>query len=113
MLVPFPSHEQLSAVCREMDAEIRALVAAQSSGDLNNEGFVERLLRFEAERARTHGLILTASHTFDDWTVVSLRIPGRSEPCASFEFQPATGRFRPVGTPCRERDPAMAEMVAD
>ena len=105
MLAETLPDEQLSALCREMDAEIRALVAAQSSGNLNNQGFVERLLRFEAERARANGLVLTASHTFDDWTVVSLRVRGSGEPCASFEFQPATGRFREVGSACREPDP--------
>ncbi len=91
-----------------MDTELRALVAAQSAGNLNDEGFVERLLRFETERARTHGLVLTASHTFDNWTIVSLRVCGAADPLASFEFDPATGRFREVGTPCREPDPRAA-----
>ncbi len=103
--------EQLRALCREMDAELRALVAAQSAGDLNDEGFVEALLRLEAEKARANGLVLTASHTFDDWTVVRLHLRGVAEPCVSFEFHQPTGRFRQVGTPCREADPRPVALI--
>lgn len=91
-----------------MDAEVHALVAAQSAGSLDRDGFVQRLLRFEAERARVHGLTLSASHTSDDWTVLSLHVQGTAAPCASFEFQPETGHFRVVGAPCREPDPRQA-----
>jgi hypothetical protein len=91
-----------------MDEELRALVAAQSAGNLNDAEFVERLLRFETERARANGLVLTASHTFDSWTIVTLRVCGAAAPLASFEFDPASGRFREAGTPCREPDPRAA-----
>jgi hypothetical protein len=107
------STEQLAALCREVDDEMRELVAAQASGRLNEAGFVEALLEFETARAAAHGLILNASHTFDGWTVISLRVPGQSEPCASFEFNPQTGKFRHVGTPCRDPDPAEREFVRD
>lgn len=113
MSQPPLSPEQLAAICLEIDQEIRELVAAQAAGRLHQQGFVEALLKFELERASTHGLILTASHTFDDWTVVALRLPGRSEPCASFEFHPDTGQFRNVGTPCRPEDPAPGERIEE
>lgn len=100
--------EQLRALCREMDAEVRALVAAQSAGNLDREGFVNGLLHLEAEKAQANGLVLTASHTFDEWTVVSLRVCGSAHPCVCVEFHPATGCFRKVGTACREADPRRA-----
>jgi hypothetical protein len=107
------SSEQLADICREIDQEIRELVAAQASGHLNEPQFVEALLKFETDRAAAHGLILTASHTFDDWTVISLRIPGRAEPCASFEFHAESGRFRNVGSPCRPSDPSPSELIPE
>lgn len=94
-----------------MEREIRALVTAQCTGRLHENGFVDALLQLEKEKAAAHGLILTASHTYDDWTVIRLQIPGRHEACASFEFEPKSGRFRRVGTPCREADPTPAETV--
>ncbi|HEV7401427.1 MAG TPA: hypothetical protein VGO11_00810 [Chthoniobacteraceae bacterium] len=107
------SSEQLAIICREIDEEIRDLVAAQAAGHINEAAFVEALLRFETHRAATHALILSASHTFDDWTVISLRIPGQAEPCASFEFHAASGRFRHVGTPCRHADTAFSEQIPE
>ncbi len=113
MTLPTLSQDQLAALCREIDEDIRRLVAAQAAGEITEKGFVEALLKFEMERAATHGLVLSASHTFDDWTVISLSLPGRSEPCASFDFHPASGQFRNVGTPCRPVDPSPAELVED
>jgi hypothetical protein len=107
------SPEQLAALCHEIGEEMRELVAAQAAGRLTEEGFVESLLECERERAAAHGLIFTASHTFDDWTVICLRQPGRREPCASFEFHPGTGLFREVGTLCRPADPAPAQRIWD
>jgi hypothetical protein len=82
-------------------------VAAQAAGRLTEPQFVDTMLRIESERAITHGLTLTASHTYDDWTVVNLRLPGSSAPCASFEFEPVSGRYRDVGAICRCRDPRL------
>jgi hypothetical protein len=90
---------------------MRELVAAQAAGQLTEQGFVESLLGCERERGAAHGFIFTASNTFDDWTVVFLRQPGRSEPCASFEFHPGTGLFREVGTLSRRADPAPARRI--
>lgn len=78
---------------------------AHTSGILGEQGFVEVLLRLEEEKAAPFGFVLTASNTYDDWTVVALRMKGVSEPCASFEFLPSTGEFRTVGVACREPDP--------
>ena len=103
---PEPSSDQLTNTCREIGRELRALAAAQASGKINQHEFVSALLKLELEKAAPHRLVLTASHTLDEWTVVSLRLPGRSEPCASFEFLPATGQFRPVGSPCVGADTA-------
>jgi hypothetical protein len=113
MSQPPLSPEQLAAICAEIDQEVRELVAAQAAGRLHQQGFVEALLKFELERASAHGLILTASHTFDDWTVIALRVPGQSKPCAAFEFHPGTGQFREVGTPCRSTDPALGERIEE
>src|SRR4051794_8111940 len=109
MAHPIPSLEELEALCRKLDQELRELVAAQAAGRMQVHGFVEALLRFEAERVAAHGLILPAPHPYDAWPVVPLRTPGRSAPCASFEFAPATGRFRQYGSPCRESDPRIVK----
>jgi hypothetical protein len=111
MLKPPLTADQLSIICRETEAAIHSLVAAQSAGRIDEREFVVSLLVFEAENATAHGLTLTVSHTFDDWSVASLRLPGRSEPCVSFEFQPGTGCFREVGTACRESDPQLLSTV--
>lgn len=113
MFTPPLSPERLAAICDEIGEEMRELVAAQATGRLTELGFVEALLECERESAVAHGLVFTASHTFDDWTVVCLRRPGRREPCASFEFHPGTGRFRAVGTPCRPADPAPAQRILE
>ena len=104
--MPLPlSSEALSLLCGAIDGELRALVAAQAAGRLSEPQFVDAMLRIESERATKHGLTLTASHTYDDWTVVILRLPGTSKPCASFEFEPVSGRYRDVGAICRCQDP--------
>jgi hypothetical protein len=35
----------------------------------------------------------------------------QGEPCASLEFNPTTGGFRKVGTPCRDADPAPIQLI--
>lgn len=102
MLTSPLSKIQLAAICVEFDEDLRGLVAARSSGQIDETDFVRALLELEAVTAARNGLTLTASHTYDDWTVVSLRVARRSQPCASFEFQPSTGCFRAVGCPCRD-----------
>ncbi len=87
-------------VCRAIGEELRKLLAERGDNPICERTLVEDLLRFEAEKAAAQGLILTASNTYDDWTVVLLRVKGSSEPCAGFEFLPETGAFRAVGSPC-------------
>src|SRR4051812_49949055 len=105
------SPTELAALCRALDEEIHRLVEARAAGRLDPAALVDALLRFERTHAAPHGLTLYASHTFDDWTVLGLRRPGEREPCACFEFRPEIGEFRPVGTLCREPDPALAGRV--
>jgi hypothetical protein len=111
--MPLPlSSEQLALLCGEIDRELRALVTAQAAGHLTEPQFVQAMLRIEEERASAHGLIMTASHTFDEWTVVSLRVPGCTDPCASFEFHSASGDYRAVGTACRCCDPSLPRQTS-
>jgi hypothetical protein len=111
MSIPLSS-DQLALLCREIDQDLRALVAAQAAGQLSEHGFVEAMLRIERERAAPHGLSLAASNTFDDWTVVKLRCPGCSDACASFEFHSASGQYRAVGTTCRRGDPSLPRQTS-
>ncbi len=101
---PDSSSDPLTNTCHGLGLEIKALAAAQAAGLIAQRELVDALLKLEREKAGPLRLVLTASHTYDDWTVVSLHHPGQSEPCASYEFQPTTGQFRPVGSPCRLDD---------
>jgi hypothetical protein len=96
-----PSQARLKDLCREIGRDLEALVMSHLAGEPNERALVESLLQFEAQVARQHGLVITASNTFDEWTVIKVRVPGVSEPCSAFEFHPQTGKFRPVGTACR------------
>src|SRR4051794_19381714 len=100
------SLDDLAARCQRIGDEIRLLVAALRQGQFGEEGFVIELLRIEAGSAAAHGFSLCASHTFDDWTVITVRSAGSSKPCAAFEVNLRNGDSRPVGTPCRRPDPA-------
>ena len=99
------SHAHLARLCREIEATLLTVTNAHAAGLIGEQGFVEVLLRLEEEKAAPFGFVLTASNTYDDWTVVALRLKGVSQPCASFEFLPSTGEFRTVGVACRESDP--------
>ena len=111
--MPLPlSSEALILLCGAIDGELRALVAAHASGRLTEPQFVDAMLRIETERAARYGLTLTASHTYDEWTVVNVRLSGSPNPCASFEFQPASGRYRDVGAICRCRDPRLPPLAS-
>jgi hypothetical protein len=96
------SPEEAQLLCRKVGDELRELVAAQINCKFNVQRLVEALLDFEAQVAQRHELIITASNTLDDWTVIKVYVEGEKAPCASFEFLPQTGRFRAVGTKCVE-----------
>jgi hypothetical protein len=80
------------------DAEVinrfRLLVTAHRDGTLHESGFVCMMLQLEADLARPNGFIITASNTQDGWTAVELRMRGRSNPCAAFEFLPSSAQSR-------------------
>lgn len=78
----------------EIINRFRLLVTAHCEGTLHQSAFVSMILQLDAELARPHGYTITASSTGDDWTLVALRIRGRSEPCAAFEFLPGSGQVR-------------------
>ena len=95
-LDPTPS----AASCRvgnmgdEIFHRLRLLVTAHCEGTLHQSGFVSMMLQLDADLARPHGFIITASDTDDAWTLIALRIRGRSAPCAAFEFLPGSGQAR-------------------
>jgi hypothetical protein len=92
---PFPDAGRRSEdIDQEVVSRFRVLVTAHCDGTLHQTMFVSMLLQLEAEFARPHGFIITASNTGDDWTMVALRMRGRSDPCAAFEFLPGSGRVR-------------------
>lgn len=105
------SESQLTALCHELHDRIHLLVEARSAGRVDENGLVDALLQFERDRVAPYGLILTASNSYDDWTVLTLQVAGTREPCASFEFSLETHQFRPAGTVCRAGDPALALVV--
>jgi hypothetical protein len=90
------SSEETRLFCRIIGEELRDLVASQVAGEFDPPRFVASLLEFEAEVARRHELVITASNTIDDWTVMKVYVQGDATPCASFEFLPQAGQFREV-----------------
>jgi hypothetical protein len=100
-----PSSAHLAQICREIEATLLKLTKAHTAGIISEAGFVDVLLRLEEEKAAPFGFVLTASNTYDDWTILTLRAKGSSRPCAAFEFLPSTGEFRTAGVACREPGP--------
>jgi hypothetical protein len=94
----------LAAICREIEEALLAVTYLYTSGAIEEDEFVELLLKIEEEQATPAGFVITASNTYDNWTVIILRLKGVRQACAAFEFQPETGKFRHAGTPCRESD---------
>jgi hypothetical protein len=92
------SREQLETQCRDVGATLRTLARELCFRGLSEEQFTAAVLKLEAERVSPLGLNLTASNTRDGWTVFTLRINGRKEPCSIFEFEPDTGEFRRAGS---------------
>jgi hypothetical protein len=88
---------RLGRTCREISDMLRTLVVAYCAGSLDERGFSDILLRIEEEKVRPAGFVVTVSNTIDDWTLLLLRVRGRSEPCAAFEFLPGSSAFRPFG----------------
>ncbi len=89
--------QKAETACKAIEQDLRRLATARSCGRLSETDFVEAVLGIEEDVAK-NGFTLTASNTLDDWTVFKLRRNGSPNSCGSFEFLPATGEFRPVGS---------------
>src|SRR5205823_3842567 len=104
MLRVLPSSARLAAIGRQIEEALLAVTFLYIAADVGEDDFVEILLKIEQEQAAPAGFVITASNTYDNWTVIVLRLKGVREPCAAFEFQPSTGKFRHVGAVCREAE---------
>ncbi|HEV7403299.1 MAG TPA: hypothetical protein VGO11_10245 [Chthoniobacteraceae bacterium] len=78
---------------------LRDLAHKHAAGRISEKRFVELLLQLEEVEVAPSGLVLTASNTIDDWTTFKVRVKTASDPCAAFEFCPATGEFRTAQDP--------------
>jgi hypothetical protein len=92
------SHERHEILCRDVGAALRKLARDRCFRGLTDEEFTLAVLKLEADEVTPHGLNLTATSTLDGWTVFTLRVDGRKEPCSIFEFLPESGEFRRPGS---------------
>ena len=91
----------MESLCQRIAGHLEALARERAGGAISEERFVELVLKLEEQEATPAGFSLTASNTYDNWTVFKLRLTGTSDPCAAFEFLPETGEFRRPGSICR------------
>ena len=92
------SHERHEIICRDVGAALRTLARDRCFHGLNDAQFTAAILKLEADEVTPHGLTLTATNTRDGWTVFTLRVDGKKEPCSIFEFLPDSGEFRRPGS---------------
>ena len=90
-----PASEEFARWHAEVIAEIRTLIDAYCRGLFTEARFVTSLLDIEAKTAGVPGVILTASNTIDDRTVIRFHVRSRPDLSVDFEFQPESGRVRP------------------
>jgi hypothetical protein len=92
------SHERHEIICRDVGAALRALARDRCFRGMTEAEFTDAVLKLEADQVTPRGLTLTATTTRDGWTVFTLRVEGRKEPCSIFEFLPESGEFRRPGS---------------
>lgn len=85
-------------VCWAAGEAVRYLAIEMGNGTLRERDFVRALLELE-ERSRKYGLQVCASHTLDEWIVVTIKARGEKHACQWLEFCPATGKFRDSRAP--------------